>query len=48
MIVESLHPDVIVDDIREATGWDVQFADEVAETRAPTDEELGPDGVYLE
>ena len=23
MVVESLHPDAIVDDIREATGWDV-------------------------
>lgn len=55
MVVESLHPGVSRDDVREATGWEIRFADDVTETDAPTDEELriireelDPDGVYLE
>ena len=54
MVVESLHPGVDRENLREATGWDLQFADEVGETPPPTDEqlqlireELDPDGVYL-
>ncbi|MFC7234732.1 CoA-transferase subunit beta [Halosegnis marinus] len=53
MYVTSLHPGVSREDVRDATGWDISFADEVAETPVPTDEELrlireelDPDGVY--
>ncbi|WP_254761898.1 CoA-transferase subunit beta [Natrinema marinum] len=55
MIVERLHPGVTEADVRAATGWEIQFADDVERTRAPTDdelrlirEELDPDGVYLD
>ena len=55
MIVESLHPSASEADVREATGWDIRFADDLEETRTPTDEELrlireelDPDGVYLD
>lgn len=55
MFVDSLHPGVERDAVREATGWDVRFAPDVAETPDPTDEELGiiredldPEGVYLD
>lgn len=54
MVVESLHPDTERADVREATGWDIRFADSVTDTTVPTDEELrlireelDPDGVYL-
>jgi glutaconate CoA-transferase subunit B len=53
MFVESLHPTVSRDTVQEATGWNLQFADNVTETRPPTEddirlvrEELDPDGVY--
>jgi glutaconate CoA-transferase subunit B len=36
----ATHPGVTVDDVREATGWDLRVADEVQETAAPTDDEL--------
>ena len=36
----SRHPGVSVDDVRDATGWDLAVADEVAVTPAPTAEEL--------
>ena len=39
-VVTSLHPGVTRDVVREATGWIVRFAAEVAETPAPTAEEL--------
>lgn len=55
MIVERLHPNVTTNEIQSATGWDIQFADELKRTRNPTDnelrlirEELDPDGVYLD
>jgi glutaconate CoA-transferase, subunit B len=35
-----VHPGVTVDDVREATGWDLRVADDVAETAPPTDDEL--------
>jgi glutaconate CoA-transferase subunit B len=54
MVVESIHPGVECEDVREATGWDIEFADDVGETAPPTEdelrlirEELDPDGVYL-
>jgi len=54
MVVESIHPGVEREDVREATGWDIEFADDVGETAPPTEdelrlirEELDPDGVYL-
>lgn len=38
--VTSIHPGVTRDHLRDATGWDLQFADTVTETPPPTDEEL--------
>ncbi len=53
MTLASLHPGVTLDQIRESTGWDIKVSSEVAETPAPTDEELrlireelDPNGVY--
>jgi len=36
----SVHPGVAVDDVREATGFELAVADDVAETRAPSYAEL--------
>ncbi|MGP1397312.1 MAG: CoA-transferase subunit beta [Inquilinaceae bacterium] len=38
--VTSIHPGVTRDQLRDATGWDLKFADTVTETPPPTDEEL--------
>lgn len=53
MYIESLHPGVTGEVVQEATGWELQFASEVTETRPPTENEidlirndLDPDGVY--
>ncbi|RQG87891.1 CoA-transferase subunit beta [Natrarchaeobius halalkaliphilus] len=53
MTVDSIHPDVSKADVAEATGWDIQFASDLDETRPPTEDEialirneLDPDGVY--
>jgi glutaconate CoA-transferase subunit B len=53
MTLSSLHPGVSMDDIRESTGWDMKVSPDVAETPAPTKEELrlireelDPDGAY--
>ena len=40
MTLVSLHPGCSVDDVRANIGWDVRIADSLAETPAPTDEEL--------
>jgi glutaconate CoA-transferase, subunit B len=40
LTVTSLHPDVTHEQVVEATGWSVRFADDLATTAAPTDEEL--------
>lgn len=40
MVVRSLHPRTTRAQVREATGWDVRFADEVTETPPPAAEEL--------
>jgi glutaconate CoA-transferase subunit B len=54
MVVESIHPGVEREDVQEATGWDIEFANDVSETEPPTEnelrllrEELDPDGIYL-
>ncbi|OSQ38037.1 CoA-transferase subunit beta [Thalassospira mesophila] len=39
-IVTSIHPGVNRDDIIAATGWQVEFADEIAQTPVPSDHEL--------
>lgn len=40
LTVTSLHQGVTRDQVREATGWPVRFADEVAVTQPPTRQEL--------
>jgi glutaconate CoA-transferase subunit B len=40
MGLDSLHPGATLDDVRAATGWEPRVADRVAETPAPTAEEL--------
>jgi glutaconate CoA-transferase subunit B len=52
--LESVHPGVEVTDVRAATGWDLQVADDLQTTPDPTDEELrlireelDPEGVYV-
>jgi acyl CoA:acetate/3-ketoacid CoA transferase beta subunit len=40
MHLRSLHPGVTVDEVREATGFELAVADDVEETPAPTDEQL--------
>ena len=53
MRLDSLHPDVALDDIRATIGWEPQIAPDVATTPAPTvdelrliREELDPGGAY--
>lgn len=53
MYVETVHPGSSREAVRDATGWDLQFAADVGETRPPSTEtvelirdELDPDGVY--
>lgn len=40
LVVETLHPGVGQDEVTEATGWELRFGSDLAETPAPTDEEL--------
>jgi glutaconate CoA-transferase subunit B len=40
MQVESLHPGVTAEDIRNNTGFEILFADDLSVTSEPTDEEL--------
>jgi glutaconate CoA-transferase subunit B len=40
LLVASLHPGVTSDRVREATGWDVRFAEQAAITAPPTRDEL--------
>jgi glutaconate CoA-transferase, subunit B len=40
LTVTSLHEGVTREQVRAATGWEIRFADEVATTPPPTDEEL--------
>jgi glutaconate CoA-transferase subunit B len=53
MYVDSIHPAETRESVQDATGWDLQFGDDVTETPAPTDEELrlireelDPNGIY--
>jgi glutaconate CoA-transferase subunit B len=39
-MVTSIHPGVTREQLVDATGWDLRFAQHVVETRPPTDEEL--------
>jgi glutaconate CoA-transferase, subunit B len=54
MLLASVHPGVTVEQVREATGWDLRVAGDLAETPPPTREELrlireelDPEGVYV-
>lgn len=53
MYLESYHPGVTVEKIKENTGWDLKVADDVKETEHPTAEEirivrdLDPTGMFL-
>jgi glutaconate CoA-transferase, subunit B len=40
LTLTALHPGVTVEDVRDATGWDLRVADELAHTPPATDEEL--------
>jgi glutaconate CoA-transferase, subunit B len=40
LVLNAVHPGVSVDEVREATGWDLRVAGEVAVTEAPTPAEL--------
>src|SRR5579863_7078118 len=40
MVVESLHPGITRQKVRENTGWEVRFAEAVGETEPPSAEEL--------
>jgi glutaconate CoA-transferase subunit B len=39
-VLTQIHPGVEVDQVREATGWDLKVADDLKTTEPPTDEEL--------
>jgi glutaconate CoA-transferase subunit B len=41
LTLTALHPGTTIEQVREATGWDLRVADEVATTPEPSDEELG-------
>jgi glutaconate CoA-transferase, subunit B len=40
LTLTHVHPGVEVDQVREATGWELRVADELRETEPPTEEEL--------
>jgi glutaconate CoA-transferase subunit B len=40
LVLTRVHPGVRPEDVREATGWDLRVADDVAETEPPSDGEL--------
>ncbi|HSJ91718.1 MAG TPA: CoA-transferase, partial [Ilumatobacter sp.] len=40
LTLTSVHPGVTVDQVREATGWELAVADDVTETEQPTADEL--------
>jgi glutaconate CoA-transferase subunit B len=53
MYVDAVHPASTREQVQSATGWEIQFADEVTETQSPEPEEiqvireeLDPNGVY--
>jgi glutaconate CoA-transferase subunit B len=40
LTLTRVHPGIAVDDVREATGWELRVGDGVEETRPPTEDEL--------
>ena len=40
LVLTSVHPGVTVEQVRDATGWELRVSDQLAETPAPTAEEL--------
>ena len=40
LVVTSIHPGITRDKIVDATGWDIRFANDVTETKAPSETEL--------
>jgi len=40
LTLTHVHPDVELEQVREATGWELRIADDLATTQPPTDEEL--------
>jgi len=54
MVVETLHPGVTRDEVQATCGFAVRFSDQLGQTPAPTDLELGlirnidPDGLFLD
>jgi glutaconate CoA-transferase, subunit B len=53
MELRSVHPGVTVEQIRDATSWDLRVADDLADTEPPSErelllirEELDPEGIY--
>jgi glutaconate CoA-transferase subunit B len=41
LVLTRVHPGVEVEQVREATGWELRVADEVGETEPPNEQELG-------
>ncbi|MCZ6674399.1 MAG: CoA-transferase subunit beta [Verrucomicrobia bacterium] len=48
LVVQQLYPGVSRDEIKEATGWDLRFAEEVSETEPPTETEINALNQLLE
>ena len=40
LVVDALHPEVTVDQVRKATGWEIRFAENLLETLPPSQLEL--------
>src|SRR5690242_2978002 len=40
LVLQSVHPGVTVEQVKEATGWNLKVADEMKQTPAPTGQEL--------
>jgi glutaconate CoA-transferase subunit B len=40
LVLTAVHPGVEIENVRDATGWDLRVAPEVARTAPPTDEEI--------
>ena len=40
MYLDSVHPGVTIEQVRESTGWDLKVANQVKRTVAPTDQEI--------
>lgn len=54
MYLDSYHPGVSIDEIKDATGWDLKISPNVRETEPPTEEEIrilreeiDPTGIFL-